>query len=100
MSWLLQKPADLDLHCLQKQGLSGFSRTRVNQTSSALIKFYYWLIGFMLKQFSKPLQLLLSQQTELYLSMLSYICIIYHKFINSMERKYVKVCNYMHSSLH
>ena len=30
ISWLLQKPTDLDLHCLQKQGLSGFSRTRVN----------------------------------------------------------------------
>ena len=30
ISWLLQKPTDLDLHCLQKQGISGFSRTRVN----------------------------------------------------------------------
>ena len=30
ISWLLQKPTDLDLHCLQRQGLSGFSRTRVN----------------------------------------------------------------------
>ena len=28
--WLLQKPTDLDLHCLQRQGISGFSRTRVN----------------------------------------------------------------------
>ena len=28
-SWLLQ-PTDLDLHCLQRQGISGFSRTRVN----------------------------------------------------------------------
>ena len=27
--WLLQKPTDLDLHCLQRQGISGFSRTRV-----------------------------------------------------------------------
>ena len=27
-----QKPTDLDLHCLQKQGISGFSRTRVNKT--------------------------------------------------------------------
>ena len=26
----LQKPTDLDLHCLQRQGISGFSRTRVN----------------------------------------------------------------------
>ena len=30
ISWLLQKPTDLDLHCLQRQGISGFSRTRVN----------------------------------------------------------------------
>ena len=28
--WLLQKPTDLDLHYLQRQGISGFSRTRVN----------------------------------------------------------------------
>ena len=28
-SWLLKKPADLDLHCLQSQGISGFSRTRI-----------------------------------------------------------------------
>ena len=28
VSWLLQKPTDLDLHCLQWQGISGFSRTR------------------------------------------------------------------------
>ena len=27
--WLLQKPSDLDLHCLQRQCLSLFSRTRV-----------------------------------------------------------------------
>ena len=27
ISWLLQKPTDLDLHCLQS--ISGFSRTRV-----------------------------------------------------------------------
>ena len=32
ISWLLKKPTDLDLHCLQRQGLSGFSRTRVNNT--------------------------------------------------------------------
>ena len=28
-SWLLQKPTDLDLHCLQRQGISALSRTRV-----------------------------------------------------------------------
>ena len=30
ISWLLQKPTDLDLNCLQRQDKSGFSRTRVN----------------------------------------------------------------------
>ena len=29
ISWLLKKPTDLDLHCLQRQSISGFSRTRV-----------------------------------------------------------------------
>ena len=29
ISWLLKKPTDLDLHCLQRQGISGFIRTRV-----------------------------------------------------------------------
>ena len=30
ISWLLQKPTDLSLHCFQMQGISGFSRTRIN----------------------------------------------------------------------
>ena len=29
ISWLLQKPTDLDLHCLLKQAISGVSRSRV-----------------------------------------------------------------------
>ena len=29
INWLLQKPTDLDLHCLQWQGISRFSRTRL-----------------------------------------------------------------------
>ena len=36
ISWLLQKPTDLDLHCLQRQGVSGFSRTRVK---TSIIKY-------------------------------------------------------------
>ena len=32
ISWLLQKPTDLDLHCLQRHGISGFSWTRVKWT--------------------------------------------------------------------
>ena len=33
ISWLLKKPTDLDLHCLQKQGIYRFSRTRVNSAA-------------------------------------------------------------------
>ena len=32
------KPTDLDLHCLQRQDISGFSRTRVKSTHN--IHFY------------------------------------------------------------
>ena len=32
-----QLPTDLDLHCLQKQGISGFSRIRVNSMNSFCI---------------------------------------------------------------
>ena len=34
ISW--QKPTDLDLHCLQMQGISGFSTTRINSTDRAI----------------------------------------------------------------
>ena len=38
ISWLLQKkPTDLDLHCLQRQSISGFSRTRVKLPDMILI---------------------------------------------------------------
>ena len=36
ISWLLQKPADLDLHCLQRQGISGYSRTSINLISRVM----------------------------------------------------------------
>ena len=32
ISWLLKKPTDLDLHCLQRQSISGLSRTRVKDS--------------------------------------------------------------------
>ena len=34
ISWLLQKPTDLDLHCLQWQDIYRFSRTRVKTFST------------------------------------------------------------------
>ena len=36
ISWLLQKPTDLDLHYLQRQGISGCGRTRVNNEISTV----------------------------------------------------------------
>ena len=38
---ILQKPTDLDLHCLQKQGISGFSTTRVDKWFSKNVFFHY-----------------------------------------------------------
>ena len=35
--WLFQKPTDLGLHCLQRQGMSGVSRTRVKHTCSKVL---------------------------------------------------------------
>ena len=45
ISWLLQKPTDLDLHCLQRQSLYRFRRTRVNShypslPTSTIIKYH------------------------------------------------------------
>ena len=44
ISWLLQKPTDLYLHCLQRQGISGLSRTRVKLIARIIIlqgSFYF-----------------------------------------------------------
>ena len=37
-----QKPTDLDLHCLQRQGISGFSRTRVNKVEMVQCRAIRW----------------------------------------------------------
>ena len=47
ISWLLQKPTDLDLHCLQRQCISGFCRTRVKVNTVHTLTIYcidlkYW----------------------------------------------------------
>ena len=39
ISWLLKKPTDLDLHCLQRQGISGFSRTRAKFSNLTKVKY-------------------------------------------------------------
>ena len=41
ISWLLQKTTGLDLHCLQKQDISGFSRTRVKILSNGTVIINY-----------------------------------------------------------
>ena len=42
ISWFLQKPTDLDLYCLQRQGISGFSRTKVNFSMKTYIVDSHW----------------------------------------------------------
>ena len=37
ISWLHQKPADLNLHCLLKTDISGFSQTRSNNPRMTLL---------------------------------------------------------------
>ena len=46
ISWLLQKPTDLDLHCLQQQGISVFSRTRVNSLHASNFACFFVVCGF------------------------------------------------------
>ena len=51
ISWLLQKPNDLDLHCLQRPGISGFNGTRVkwafrSQMFSDMFQVCYCLVGY------------------------------------------------------
>ena len=43
ISWFFKKPTDLDLHCLQSQGISGFSRTRVKVTSHSVVAQFCFL---------------------------------------------------------
>ena len=38
ISWLLKKPTDLDLQCLQRQGISGFSRIRIKKESKQVFR--------------------------------------------------------------
>ena len=42
----LQKPTDLDLHCLQRQVISGFSRTRVKKLTGVSLLFCWLHLGF------------------------------------------------------
>ena len=43
ISWLLKKPTALDLHCLQRQGISGFCRTRDKEEYLVIILGYFFL---------------------------------------------------------
>ena len=45
ISWLY-KPTDLDLHCLQRQNISGFSRTRVKVQRHFKLFFFYIVMYF------------------------------------------------------
>ena len=57
ISWL-QKATDLDLHCLQRRGISGFSRTRVKS------KVYTFKGDNSVKLFCLPLKKVYSKRKE------------------------------------
>ena len=59
--WILQKSTDLDLHYLQKQDISRFSRTRINTT----------VIIYLVKGSIQPV----------YIRTLGYLCTIIQKYI-------------------
>ena len=40
ISWLLKKPTDLDLHCLHKQSIARFSRTRCKSNTYSYFFFF------------------------------------------------------------
>ena len=42
--WLLQEPTDLDLNCLQRQGISQFSRTRVKDKFTDFCVLCLWRV--------------------------------------------------------
>ena len=46
-----QKPTDLDLHCLQGQDISGFSRTRVNISNTLFHTFFFFFAYFFMHLF-------------------------------------------------
>ena len=81
ISWLLQKPTDLDLHCLQTQGISGFSRTRVK------LCMYYTHVG--IRQIKKT-----SLNSDFYFL----ICVSILKLIISfkMNGHTLRFCNHFH----
>ena len=54
ISWHLKKPTDLDLHCLQRQGISGFSRTRAKAPSRFVVdnilkNFFFLFFSFFIE---------------------------------------------------
>ena len=82
ISW--QKPTDLDLQCLQRQGISGFSRTRVKydystklipQKSSLLHSYVELLSGN--KIYPKGLQIYICLMRLIHFSGNSLYCYLY-----------------------
>ena len=85
ISWLLQKPTDLDLHCLQKQGISGLSRTSVNvecQVKEHLVSFFK--VFGMAQKHKLPV-------TTLY-QLSHYACTTDYVFLIKVANKMEKLC--------
>ena len=59
------KPTGLDLHCLQRQGIFGFSRTRVNAVLCFLLLFFFFSGGKDLKRGILPCEQSMDQSKNM-----------------------------------
>ena len=81
ISWLLQKPTVLELHCLHRQGISGLSRTRV--------KSFLWSLS-PLHWFKKGSNLLLVQK-HWWLIYCGLFELVFESLGNSQVNKYAGI---------
>ena len=99
ISWLLQKPTDLDLHCLQN-GISGFSRTKVQL--SMLGKYFSWwyfeiyFFSFIFFQKIKS-STVCSNCLSLWRLM---ICMICQNIYSGKNKKNILICPFLNLSVY
>ena len=92
ISWLLQKPTDLDLHCFQRQDISGFSRTRVNLRETRLLVWCSLKLQTDLRSFQ-------TWNGHLYLFCAGHTCICILCFFTGLPKKVATCFPYLVTAL-
>ena len=115
ISWLLQKPTDLDLHCLQRQGISAFSRTRVKLNHNQIVLQYKYHLSCPLRNegaFSWTLLTAITYKTfslffffyqneliHVYLIRVSTVCKLFNHFPLRKSKSHSLTYHYLKSKL-